>query len=131
MVFMGHGFTSGGQESGSVFSAAVCKIQVSKCYIESLPLVPKDNRSCFSQSERSAVQQPLDCVRPPEVGRLTFENHLYSTNTQVCLEVSHTLKISDLSYCSWSQLSTDDPLAELQGTFFSRLVEEAYNRSIY
>ena len=43
--FMGRGFTSRGQESGSVFSAAVCKIQASKCYIESLPLVPKDKRS--------------------------------------------------------------------------------------
>ena len=40
MVFMGRGFTSGGQES--VFSAAVCKIQASKHYTESLPLVPKD-----------------------------------------------------------------------------------------
>ena len=29
---MGHGFTSGGQESRSVFSAAVCKILASKHY---------------------------------------------------------------------------------------------------
>jgi len=36
---MGRGFTSGGQESGSVFSGAVCKIQASKHYFESLPLV--------------------------------------------------------------------------------------------
>ena len=36
--FMGRGFTSGGQESGFVFSAAVCKIQASKCYVESLVL---------------------------------------------------------------------------------------------
>ena len=36
-------------------SAAVCKIQASKCYIESLLLVPKDKRSCFSQGERSAA----------------------------------------------------------------------------
>ena len=41
MVFMGCGFTSGGQESGSVFSAAMCKIQASKRYIEPLPLVLK------------------------------------------------------------------------------------------
>ena len=59
---MGHGFTSGGEESGSVFSAAVCKIQASKCYIKSLPLVPKDKRSCFSQVERSIVQLPLDLM---------------------------------------------------------------------
>ena len=43
MVFMGCGFTSGGQES--VFSAAVCKIQESKHYIESLPSVPKDKQA--------------------------------------------------------------------------------------
>ena len=29
------------EKSGSVFSAAVCKIQASKCFIESLPLVMK------------------------------------------------------------------------------------------
>ena len=39
---MGRGFTSGEQESGSVFSAAVCKILVSKRYIKSLLLVTKD-----------------------------------------------------------------------------------------
>ena len=58
MVFMGRGLTSRGQESGSVFSAAVCKIQASKQYIESLPLVPKDKS--FSQGEKSAVQLPLN-----------------------------------------------------------------------
>ena len=57
MVFMGRGFTSGGQKSG-----AVRKIQASKHYIESLPLVLKDKRSCFSQGERSAVQLPLNWV---------------------------------------------------------------------
>ena len=62
MVFMGRGFTSEGQESGSVFSAAVCKIQASKHYIESLPLEPKDKRRCFSQGERSAAQLPFDHV---------------------------------------------------------------------
>ena len=46
MVFMWCSFTSGGQESGSVFSAAVCKIQASKRCVESLPLVLKDKRSC-------------------------------------------------------------------------------------
>jgi len=29
---------------------------------------------------------------------------------------------------TWSQLSTDDPLRELQNTFFFQLVAEAYNR---
>ena len=55
MVFMGRGFTSGGQESESVFSASVCIIQASKRCVESLPLVLKGRRSCFSQGERFAV----------------------------------------------------------------------------
>ena len=45
---------------GSVFIAAVCKIQASKRCVESSPLVLKDRRSCFSQGERFAVQLPLD-----------------------------------------------------------------------
>ena len=49
---------------GSVFSAAVCKIQASKRYIKSLPLVPKDKCN-FSQGDRSAVQLPLDHVFAP------------------------------------------------------------------
>ena len=59
---MGRGFTSGGQESRSVFSAAVCKIQASKCYIESLPVLLKDKKikEAASSSERSSVQLPLD-----------------------------------------------------------------------
>ena len=61
-VFRGRGFTSGGQKSVSGFSAAACKIQDSKYYIESLPLIVKDKRSCFSQDERSAIQLPLDRV---------------------------------------------------------------------
>ena len=48
MVFMGRGFTSGRQESGSVFSAAVC-YRLGKHYAESLPLVLRDKRNCFSQ----------------------------------------------------------------------------------
>ena len=43
MVVKGRGLASGGQESGSVFSAVVCKIQASKCYIQCLLLVTKDN----------------------------------------------------------------------------------------
>ena len=42
MVYRGRGFTSEGQESGSLFSAAVCKIQASKRYVESLPLLLND-----------------------------------------------------------------------------------------
>jgi len=43
-------------------STAVCRIQASKRYVESLPLVLKDRRSCFSQGERFTVQLPLDCA---------------------------------------------------------------------
>ena len=70
MVFMGRGFTSGGQESRSAFSEAVCKIQASKRYIKSLPLVMTDKRTWFSQGERSTVQLPLDRA-------FAFGNHLY------------------------------------------------------
>ena len=62
MVFMGRGFTYGGQDSGSVFSASMCIIQASKRYVESLPLALKDRRSCFSQVEKFAVQLPLECA---------------------------------------------------------------------
>ena len=55
MDFMGRGFTSGGQELGSVFSTAMCEIQASKHYVESLQLVLKNKRSCFSKGERLAV----------------------------------------------------------------------------
>ena len=47
-------------KSVSGFSAAVCKIQASKCCIKSLPSVLTDKMICFSQGERSAVQLPLD-----------------------------------------------------------------------
>ena len=47
LIFMGRGFTSDGKELGSVFSAVVCKIQASKRYIESLPLVPKIKKKLF------------------------------------------------------------------------------------
>ena len=59
MVFKGRGFSSGGQELRSVFSAAVCKIQAIKHNVRSLPLVLKDKRS-FSQGERFAVQLLLN-----------------------------------------------------------------------
>ena len=42
---MGRDFTSGGQESGSAFSAAVCRIQASKSYVESLVLRIKEAAS--------------------------------------------------------------------------------------
>ena len=48
MVFRGRGFTSGGQEHESVFSAVVHKIQTRKYYIESFPFVLNNKRRLFS-----------------------------------------------------------------------------------
>ena len=48
LIFMGRGFTSDGKELESVFSAVVCKIQASKHYIESLPLVEKIKEEAVS-----------------------------------------------------------------------------------
>ena len=48
---------------GVCVSTAVCKMQASKRYIESLPSVLKDKRSCFSQGERFAVWLSLDHMR--------------------------------------------------------------------
>ena len=65
MVFMGRGFPSGVQELGSVLSAALYKIRTSECYVESLPLVVKDKRSCFGlHSEGLAVQLHLIACLP-------------------------------------------------------------------
>ena len=47
-------------KNGNGLGMRLCKTQASKRYIKSLPLVPKDKRSCFSKGERSAVQLPLD-----------------------------------------------------------------------
>ena len=46
-------------------SQCLCLVELCAKYrlvsaIKSLPLVPKDKRSCFSQGERSTVQLPLD-----------------------------------------------------------------------
>ena len=64
---MGRGFTSGGQESGSVFSAAVCKIQASKCYIESLSLVLKE---AASHKVRGSLYSYLLIARLPSGCRM-------------------------------------------------------------
>ena len=53
MFFLGRGFTSGGEELGCAFSAAVCKIQAGEHYFGSLPLVSK---------EAAALQLCLDHV---------------------------------------------------------------------
>ena len=57
MVFMVCGFTSRGKSRGFVFSAAVCKIQTSERYIESLPLVPKDKEKAASLKVKGLLNQ--------------------------------------------------------------------------
>lgn len=59
---MRHGFTSGGQKSGSVFSAALIVLNTGK---EALHLVlttsgERQKKLLLSQSERSTVQVALD-----------------------------------------------------------------------
>ena len=61
--FMDCGFTSGGQESGSVFSAAVCQIQASKHYIESLK-VKGSLCSCLLITCMSFGSTMLDIWKP-------------------------------------------------------------------
>ena len=64
---MERGFTSGGQESGPVFSAAVCKIQASKHYVESLPLVLKE---AASHKVKGSLYSCLLIARLPSGSRM-------------------------------------------------------------
>ena len=83
IVIMGCGFISGGQESSSVLCAAVYKYKLEKRYIESLPLVLKDKRSCFSQGESSTVQLPLGptfSLRNYDTSMI-YENDLQTINS--------------------------------------------------
>ena len=56
--------TSKGKSLG--LCLAVCKLQASERYIQSLPVVLKDKRSRFFEGKRSAVQLPLYHVCSPE-----------------------------------------------------------------
>ena len=68
MAFRGRGFTSGGEKSVSGFSAAACKIQASKYYIKSLPLVLKDKKKLLlSRWKVRCTAASWLCVCPPEV----------------------------------------------------------------
>ena len=85
MIFMRCGFASGGQESGLCLLQLCAKyrllnkIQAIECYIESLPLVLKDKRGCFSQGETSTVQLPLHRTFAlwNQDTCLTIRNHSY------------------------------------------------------
>ena len=69
MVFLGCGFISGGQKSGSRFCAAVCKIQASKCFIKFLPLVLKDNIKVASLKVKGLLYSCLSNVHLPSESR--------------------------------------------------------------
>ena len=68
MVFMGRGFTSGGQKSVSGFSAAASKIQASKRYIKSLPLVLKEKEAA-SLKVKGPLYSCLSIARLPSGSR--------------------------------------------------------------
>ena len=82
MVFMGCGFTSGGQESRSVFSTSVCIqelmnrfvalisiIQASKRCVESFPLVLKDKEAA-SLKVKDLLYSCLLSARLPSGNRM-------------------------------------------------------------
>ena len=46
-----------GKSRGFVFSAAACRIQAGKRYIECLPLVPKDNKKAASLKVKGLLNQ--------------------------------------------------------------------------
>ena len=66
MVFMGCGFTSRGQESGS----AMCKIQASKRYIKSLPLVPNKIKEAASLKVKGLLHSCLLIMHLPSGSRM-------------------------------------------------------------
>ena len=80
-ILMGHGFTSRGQESRSVFGAAVCKIQTSKWYIESLPLVLK-NKVASLVKVKGSLYSCLLIAHLPSRSR-TFNWHLETIYTNI------------------------------------------------
>ena len=60
IVFMGVASLPEGKSRGLCLAHLCAKYRLVSAYVESLPLVLKGKRSCFSQGERYAVQLPLD-----------------------------------------------------------------------
>ena len=58
---MGFSFDSRGQESGSVFGAAVCKIQAGNCYIVSLLVLKDEKTRCFTFVSHQYQRNGLGC----------------------------------------------------------------------
>ena len=71
---------------------------MTKCYVESLPFVVKDKRSCFSQGERFTVQLPLDhaLALRKQNAYLTFGNDHKRINhlTDIFFRCRELLRIS-------------------------------------
>ena len=72
-----------GKSRESVFSAAVYKIQASKCYIKSLPLVPKDKLLLPRWKVRcTAASWSRVCPPPPRSRTLNWHLETIYTNTR-------------------------------------------------
>ena len=116
---MGRGLTSGGQESGSVFSAAVCKIQVSERYIESLTLVPKDKKLHASPKVKGPLYSCLLIAHLPSRSRTLnwYLETIYSGNISLCKEnlCQSSSKISPELHCPCLCLEDLATLASFPG----------------
>ena len=86
-------------KSRGLHSVQFC--QAWRRYIESLPLVLKDKRSCFSRSEWSAVQLSLDCVFALQKYIVTMQIHLLNSCVY-CSDLKYSLLLS-LGYLGASQ----------------------------
>ena len=81
---MGHGFTFGGQELGSV-GAAVCKIQATKRYIKSLPSTLRNKKTA---SLKAKVGCTAECTLPSGSTRDSHMPHVEAFATRIKIESS-------------------------------------------
>ena len=95
------GFTAWEQELECVFNTAVCKIQASECYVESLPIVLKDERRCFPQGEIRCTAASWSCACPLEVGCL-IDNWKPSVGSQCAVTIYYMCSciLSGVAFCS-------------------------------
>ena len=63
------GLTFRGQESGSGFSAALCKIQAGKHFIKFFPIVLKDKKKAASLKLKGPLYSCLPIVHLPSASR--------------------------------------------------------------
>ena len=70
---MGCGFTYTGQKSGPVFSAAVCRIQGSKCYITSLRTISAEREGGSLKMKGPLYSSLLIAYLPTESSKLNWQ----------------------------------------------------------